>query len=175
MMEFVVNANFKGDYGKPINLHKLHKRVVNSKLQYAPFQLVIRDLKGTIIVFSNGKFRVMGCIDELEASFMPFAYLQKIKRRPMNKFPLITLQSYTLKCNLGFKVDLPKLSAALLTAEVPYVYEPELFPALLLKKYKPISMNIFSTGTVMVCGIKNYDEMYTILPQLKQLCQPYRR
>jgi TATA-box binding protein (TBP) (component of TFIID and TFIIIB) len=123
-------------------------------------------------VFSNGKFRVISHIDELEASFMPFAYLQKIRRRPMNKFPLITLQSYTLKCNLGFKVDLPKLSAALLTAEVPYVYEPELFPAHILKQYKPI---IFSTGTVMVCGIKNYDEMYTILPQLKQLCQPYRR
>ena len=166
-MEFVSNANFKGEFKKKIDLHHLHTRIPNSKLHTKPFQLVIRDLQGTLILFSNGKFRTMGCIDELEAAFLAYTYLEKLK--PHNCFPSITLQSYTLKCELGFRINLEKM-----VLTVPSVYEPQLFPALRLKEYKPVSVNIFTTGKVVVCGLKDPDEMYGIISNLKKLCEPYK-
>ena len=163
-MEFVCNANFKGDFDKNIDLHKLHKAIPNSKLCMKPYQLVVKDLKGTLILFSNGKFRTMGCIDELEASFLAFAFLEKLK-----VFPSITLQSYTLRAHLGFQVNLEKMAKVM-----PCVYEPELFPALRLKEYKPISVNIFTTGKVTVCGLRYPEKMYMILLHLQWLGEPFK-
>ena len=77
-MEFVCNANFKGEFDKNIDLRQLHKSIPNSKLCIKPFQLVVKDLNGTLILFSNCKFRTMGCIDELEASFLAFAYVDRL-------------------------------------------------------------------------------------------------
>ena len=99
-MEFACNANFKGEFGKNVDLCQLHKSTPNSKLCMKPYQLVVKDLKGTLILFSNGKFRTMGCIDELEASFLVIVrvrvrvrgetYLEKLF--PSTSFPSITLQ-----------------------------------------------------------------------------------
>jgi len=164
-MEFVCNANFKGEFEKNIDLRQLHKNLPDSKLCIKPFQLVVKDLRGTLILFSNGKFRTMGCIDELEASFLAFSYLPS----PSTSFPSITLQSYTLKCEIGFRVNLEKMSLC-----VPCVYEPEFFPALRLKEYKPVSVNIFTTGKVMVCGLRDPEEMYIILLHLRWLCGPFQ-
>ena len=47
-MEFVCNANFKGEFEKNIDLHQLHKSIPNSKLCIKPFQLVVKDLRGTL-------------------------------------------------------------------------------------------------------------------------------
>ena len=174
MMEFVCNANFKGQYHKSINLRKLHEHVPNSKLHMTPYQLVIKDLKGTLIFFSTGRFRIMGCIDELEASFLPFAYLQKLEKHPLTKFPAVTVQSYTLKYNLGFYIHLLKMSDALMIAEVPFACDFELFPAIRLKEFKPVSVNVFNTGKVMICGLRNPDDIYSIIPRLKELCEPYK-
>ena len=168
-MEFVCNANFKGQFEKSIDLKQVARNIPNCKLCTKPYQLVIKDLKGTLIFFSNGKFRTMGCIDELEASFLACAYLEKLITVPFNSFPAITIQSYTLKYHLGYRIHLGKMCVA-----VPCVYEPELFPTLRLKEYKPVSVNVFTTGKVMVCGLKDPEQMYDIIKNLKQLCAPYR-
>ena len=118
-MEFVCNANFKGDFDKNIDLRQLHKSIPNSKLCMKPYQLVVKDLKGTLILFSNGKFRTMGCIDELEASFLAFSYLDKIG----TSSPSITLPSYTLRAQLGFRVNLAKVAEI-----VPCVTSPSCSP-----------------------------------------------
>jgi TATA-box binding protein (TBP) (component of TFIID and TFIIIB) len=162
-MDFVCNANYKGDFGKQINLRQVN--IPNSKLYMKPYQLVVKDNKGTLVIFSNGKFRVMGCIDELEASFLAFAHVEKL----YTDFPIITLQSYTLRGDVGFPINLIKLSH-----NVACVYEPELFPALRLKEYKPMCVNIFNTGKVMVCGLRDPEEMHTILQHLKEVCEPYK-
>ena len=163
-MEFVCNANYKGESGKSIDLRKLHSALPTSKLCIKPLQLVIKDLRETLILFSNGKYRVMGCIDEFEASFLAFAYL------PSDSFPSITLQSYTLKWNLGFHVNLRKM-----VRDVPCVYEPELFPALRHTECNPVCVNIFSPGKVVVCGLRNPEEMYAMQLNLRRLCKPYKQ
>jgi TATA-box binding protein (TBP) (component of TFIID and TFIIIB) len=168
-MEFVCNANFKGQFEKSVNLRELHKHIPNSKLHNKPFQLVVKDFSGTLILFSNGKFRTMGCNDEFDASLLACTYLEKLTRSPSKMFPSITLQSYTLRLQLGFRVNLEQMSL-----HVPCIYEPELFPALQLKEYKPMSVNLFTTGSVMVCGMRDSDAIHSMLCTIKRLCEPYK-
>jgi len=168
-MEYVCNANFRGEFEKPIDLHKLHEAIPKSKLYSKPHQLVIRDECGTLILFRTGKFRTMGCNDELQASLFACSYLEKLSPFPFQEFPFIYLQSYTLKCQLGYRLRLEMMALS-----VPCVYEPELFPALRLKQYNPASVNVFATGKVTVCGLKDPDAMYAIISNLKRLTEPYR-
>jgi TATA-box binding protein (TBP) (component of TFIID and TFIIIB) len=168
-MEFVCNANFKGEFDKSINLRELHKLIPNSRLHIKPFQLVVRDLSGTLILFSNGKFRTMGCNDEFDASLLASSYLHKLTTSPSKMFPCITLQSYTLRLQLGFRVNLEQMSS-----NVPCLYEPELFPTLRLKEFKPISVNLFTTGKVMVCGVRDADAIHPMFCNIKRLCEPYK-
>ena len=75
-MGFVVNANFQGKLKQKINLKNLN--IPNSKYHVKPRQLVIKNVKGTVILFSSGSFKVMGCVDAIEASFLTFCYTDKI-------------------------------------------------------------------------------------------------
>ena len=168
-MEFVCNANFKGDLKKFINLSKLSSKISNSKLYSKPHQLVVKDSKGTILFFSNGKFRIMGCIDELDATILAYTYTIKVDNE---SFPAIELQSYTMKAQLGFRIDLSKMASS--TTSLNTIFEPELFPALRICKYKPMSVNVFSTGSVVVCGSREPNDVYSILKYLHEQCQFYK-
>ena len=69
----IINTNYRSSYGKRVNLKTLNTLLPNiSKLHIKPSQLVMKDPKGTIIFFSNGKMGIMGCNDELEATFLCF-------------------------------------------------------------------------------------------------------
>jgi TATA-box binding protein (TBP) (component of TFIID and TFIIIB) len=166
-MEFVCNANYRGDMKHPVNLQKLHKKISNSKLYKKPHQLVVKDLNGTVLFFPSGKFRVMGCIDELDATFLVYKYTTLIHDA---EFPPLTLQSYTMKLHLGFRVALGKMAAAL----EGVVYEPELFPSLRLREYNPASISVFTTGKIMVCGLRDANDIYDILNKLKVQCKPFQ-
>jgi TATA-box binding protein (TBP) (component of TFIID and TFIIIB) len=161
-MELVVNVNYRGKLKNPINLKKLN--VPNSKYHSIPHQLVIKDDKGTLVLFSSGKFRVMGCIDELDATFLAYKYIEQLT----DDYPDIIIQSYTSVAKLGHNVDLNKLSACKDTK-----YEPEIFAAVRMSKYKPISVNVFHTGSVVVCGLKRADDIFDILTDLKSIINMY--
>src|SRR5437773_908717 len=148
-MELVCNANFKGGMEHSIERPSLCKKIPNSVLHRKPHQLVVKDPKGTVIFFQSGKFRVMGCIDELEATFLAYKYTKFIND---DEFPPITLQSYTATCHLGFKVLLKNMAAA---SSNTFLYEPELFPALRIRDFNPASVNVFTTGKVIICGLRN--------------------
>jgi TATA-box binding protein (TBP) (component of TFIID and TFIIIB) len=135
-------------------------------LHRKPHQLVVKDPKGTLIFFQSGKFRVMGCIDELEATFLVYKYTKFINE---DEFPSVTLQSYTATSNLGFKVILENMAASSNT----FSYEPELFPALRIREFNPASVNVFTTGKVIICGLRDADQMSGIIDKLRVICKPF--
>ena len=165
-MDLVCNANYRADLKHSVDLSKLHKKIPNSTLHMKPHQLVVKDSLGTVLFFASGKIRVMGCIDELEATFLVYTYTTLISN---SEFPPISLQSYTSNSHLGFRVSLYKIAAAVEGA----VYEPELFPALRIREYNPVSVNVFTTGKVIVCGLRNAEQMCDILSKLRVQCKPY--
>src|SRR5438552_1279282 len=159
-MEFVVNVNYCGKLKQPINLKSLN--VPNSILHVRPHQLVIKTSKGTLILFSSGRFRVMGCVDAVEASCLAFKYTFLIDS---NDIPEIYSQSYTSTVKLGYKINLHALSQCDDT-----FYEPELFAAVRMLKYNPVSVNVFSSGSIVACGLKEPEDFYLIILEIDALC-----
>jgi TATA-box binding protein (TBP) (component of TFIID and TFIIIB) len=103
-MEFVVNVNYRGKLQKKVNLQKLC--FPSSKLHVKPSQLVIKDKMGTVIMFSSGKFRVMGCVDAVDAALLAMKHTLQIDD---NDFPRVCSQSYTSRAKLGYSVNLYEL------------------------------------------------------------------
>src|SRR5277367_1177888 len=111
IMEHVVNVNYRGQLKKPVNVKKLTLLVKNLQIQHKyhliPHQLVIKDDQGTIIFFSSGKIRVMGCVHAIDASFLAFKYSDLIDT---NDIPELYSQSYTSVVKLGYEINLDKLA-----------------------------------------------------------------
>lgn len=163
----VVNCNYKSTLGKPINLRLVHAAIPNSKLYTRPTQLVIKDSKGTLVFFANGKHRVMGCNDELDATFLAYKYVTMIDKST-DDFQLVFSQSSTLRVLFHKKIHLQKLVQVISNSSSSLMhYEPEIFPAVLIRKYKPLSVNVFSTGKIMICGVRDMDQVHNIM---KELC-----
>ena len=78
----------------------------NSKLYAKPHQLVIKDKMGTLILFASGRFRIMGCVDALDAHFLALNNTFDIDSEDI---PDIISQSYTCALKLGYNVNLYKL------------------------------------------------------------------
>jgi len=162
-MEFVVNVNYRGKLKSCIDLKKID--VANSKYYTTPHQVVIKDAKGTLIFFSSGKFRVMGCVDELDATFLAYTYIEQIVS---DEYPDISVQSYTSVAKLGLEINLDKLCNCADT-----LYNPELFAAVQMFSYKPVSVNVFRTGSVVACGLREPEHIYDILCDLKSIINTY--
>ena len=160
----VINANFRSSHDKPIDLKNVHLLLPNiSKLHIKPSQLVIKDEKGTIVFFSNGKMRIMGCIDELDATFLAYKYTMMLDDDC--NFQPVYSQSMTIRVVYNVRINLNKFARESTT--LPLQYEPELFPAVLLKKYKPISVNVFSSGKIIMCGVRDIQQVDDIMQDLK--------
>jgi TATA-box binding protein (TBP) (component of TFIID and TFIIIB) len=77
---------------------------------------------------------------------------------------MVTLQTMTVKLKLLGPINLHSLSNL-----VDSRLDLELFPALSLQKYKPVSVNVFASGSVMICGVKDLDIVSVIEHDLKLL------
>lgn len=163
MKALITNVNYRGSFDQTINLYEMKACFANSKLCFHPFQLVVKDEKCTILFFASGKYRVMGfkSDDDWEASIILYKYTSTIDK---DHIPLLMLQSITMKANFDKSIDLYKLSSL-----IKLNLELELFPALTITKYKPVSVNVFATGSIILCGIKHVDFCNNILNEIKEV------
>ena len=112
----------------------------------------------------------MGCVDELEATFLALKYTLQIDDE---HFPEIQSQSYTSRVKLGYQVNLKKLVEQQQQQQI--LYEPELFCVVRMMKYKPLSVNVFSTGAIVVCGLREPEDIYDIVSNINDLYQLYKQ
>jgi TATA-box binding protein (TBP) (component of TFIID and TFIIIB) len=164
MRYVVVNRVFRGRLGFDLNLEKLHDLFPNSTLKDGrPKQLTIKYDKVTLILFPRGAVRVMGNTDECYAYLMLILTLEKFT----DVIPDLQIQTMTVLVTLPItEVNLYKVHKVL-----PSTYEFELFPAPRITKYNPLCVNIFSTGKVLICGVKDFDKIYIIINELIQTLQ----
>jgi TATA-box binding protein (TBP) (component of TFIID and TFIIIB) len=109
------------------------------------------------MIFPSGKFRIMGMVDELAATCKVYELFAKLNF----EFPPITLQTMTVKLKFN-PVNLYSLSG-LIKSQLNL----EIFPALMITKYKPVSVNVFASGAVMICGVKDLSIVNEIEQDLK--------
>ena len=102
--------------------------------------------------------------DNLDAFILAYKYTSQIDKDLM---PTIKLQSMCAKANYGAKLNLYKLSSQF--SETARRLELELFPALTITKYKPVSVNVFASGNIILFGIKDIRHIDDILHDLYPL------
>ena len=107
---------------------------------YKPQQCLKKYENYSMVFFRSGKCRIMGCKKALDITTLPY----NIKN--------IQLQSISIVEKIGQMINLQKLSQ-----KISCSYEPELFPALRLTQYNPICVNIFSSGKIVIMGLKTFD------------------
>ena len=162
----IINVNYRGSINDSLNLHDLKLLFPNSKLSMNPFQLTVKDEKGTMLFFRTGKFRLMGFKSENDLDAM--LLVNKYTCLLTNNVPSLILQSMTVKAKFEHCLNLYMLSYLIPES----ILELELFPALTIHKYKPIKVNVFASGTIIMCGIKDYSFSNVILKELKPfLCE----
>ena len=161
-MDLLVSANYKGKLPHGIDLAWMHEQVPTSALHKKPSMLVITDDSGTVLLFRTGCFRVMGCKDQLDATLLANKYVSY-----MGVYADVTLQSGTASFKLGFPVNLYRLCQT----HDNVMYEPELFPAARLRMFDPLCVNVFHTGSVIVCGLREQADLDNVVRSLINMCQ----
>jgi len=107
-----------------------------------PKQYVEKCKNYTIIIFGNGKCRIMGCKKPILSSSLPY------------KITNLVIQSITLTENIGQSVNLFEIALKL---KEKAMYEPELFPALRVIFFNPMCVNLFASGKIVIMGIKSLE------------------
>jgi len=156
----IVNINYRGYLNRTIDLHDFYKKFSNSTYYpLRPHMVRIKDENATILFFNSGKFRVMGCNSLKNAK----TSIQKYSDQSFN--PKLKVQSMTAKMKLKHEVNVYKLSE-----KIKCFYEPELFPAVTITKYSPVIVNVFKSGTVIVCGVKKHKVLKDIKKEIINVC-----
>ena len=124
----ISNINYKGYTAEKLD---------TLQFTYKPKQCVLKYLNYTIIIFPNGKCRIMGCKKPLESKDLPMNII--VER----------IQSVTVTDSFEMTINLQKLSE-----KVICTYEPEIFPGLRLIRFNPLCVNIFHSGKLVITGLK---------------------
>src|SRR3977135_3082737 len=104
-----------------------------------------------MLIFKSGKFRVMGNGDPPTTIINILSVLGQFTEA----IPTVTMQTMTGVYGYELKILLGRL------AEVTdSLLDLENFPALQIKKFKPVHVNVFSSGCVILCGLKTIDSNY---------------
>ena len=138
--------------------------VSSSRLQRKqPQQLIIKFNDGsTMLLFKTGKFRIMGGkIDEVNAHCNVLSVTTYLHP---NNMPEITLQTMTMVYTYPHSINIAKLSTM-----IKCHFNTECFPAVQIIKFNPIHVNVFASGKVIMCGIKNIEDAKNIETELDNI------
>jgi TATA-box binding protein (TBP) (component of TFIID and TFIIIB) len=150
----IVNTVWKGEVGEPILLAALNilcgdgvRLVKHQKSQ--PEQYIVKfDNKSTMLIFKSGKFRLMGNGNPESAVNNILNVVNQIS----DTIPEVSMQTMTGVYGYGKKINLRKLAEA-----SEGFLDLENFPAVQIKRFKPIHVNVFASGCVTLCGLKSID------------------
>ena len=170
MMELtIVNSVWRGSLDMHVDLHAFESRIEDAMLgeiksvkhqQKQPEQLVIKFNDGsTMLMFKTGKFRIMGKVDELSAHCNVLLVTSLL-----HAYPEVQLQTMTVVYAYPYRILLDKLSLL-----IKCHYDLENFPAVQITKYKPIHVNVFASGKVIICGIKDLHDAKNIETELDNI------
>jgi TATA-box binding protein (TBP) (component of TFIID and TFIIIB) len=132
----IVNINYRGRITCKIDDLQFPETNV------PPKQLVIKCDNGEkLLVFTSGKCRLMGCKSPVHSvSHYPIPIV------------LTNIVSATAVMNMEKSIDIRRMANDLGNSQCSY--EPELFPALRLRKFNPLCVNVFASGKIVILGLK---------------------
>ena len=110
---------------------------------WKPRQCVIKMDDFTLVIFQSGKCRIMGCKKPISQ--------HRIQVKDI-KVTVECIQSITVTVDMGITINLHQVAKK----HQNTVFEPELFRALRINAYRPLCVNVFSTGKVVILGLRSF-------------------
>lgn len=138
-----------------LNLQKLSTLIPNSDLHVGrPTQLKVvcpHNANVVCLIFGRGAIRIMGkgIIDICDAYMILFDILPYFT----TETPTLEVQTMTFTATVSAPINLIKFAETWKT-ELNTHASFELFSALQINKFRPIAVNLFSTGKLVICGAK---------------------
>jgi TATA-box binding protein (TBP) (component of TFIID and TFIIIB) len=151
-----------GDFNLLITFSRLQKTyrkstIISTKLYFpSPKMIRLRVESFTILIFNNGKIRVMGnvgahTIDSLNA-LCAYILERKVNLNHISDTIIISLDR-PINC-YSF--------AQQYSSYTKILYETELFPALSILEFAPTHVNVFHTGKIVILGKEAQNQSLTI-------------
>ncbi len=123
--------------------------IVYSPSHFTGASLKHRKIKGTLLLFPNGKLILTGATSFREAKQSIRRFARIIQRQGYHvTLKPIKLLTSTVTNDLRRKINLGKLRN-----KIKGIYEPEQFPALTFK-YNDVTFIVHHTGKVIMTGVK---------------------
>lgn len=115
-----------------------------------PKQIIIRLSHYSILIFTTGQCRIMGrlSLEEAQATIDSLSSIYTCIIDPLH----MTSQTIVFNLDLYYvPINLYKIAHEF-SNDKNVQFEPEIFPALSLYHFKPLHVNVFTSGKVVVLG-----------------------
>lgn len=138
-----------------IDLLYLADKIPNSQLFTGrPTQLKVTFYNDKIVclLFGKGAIRIMGKVN-LDRAYDILFFILSHFSCPEIPSPVLELQTMTYTANFEQQINLVKFDKDF---QVPLKTHAsfEIFSALQINAYRPITVNLFSSGKMVICGVK---------------------
>jgi transcription initiation factor TFIID TATA-box-binding protein len=152
IVNIVATAKIKGGF----DLTLLKNRIKNVELSPRWLKLRLAPENYYIAFYRSGKFLITG-IQDFELIDDIVARILEILKQAGNEVDLesITIHNIVLVDRVDLDMALEHLVASL--GDTPVSYEPEQFPGLFYKDDEGISYTLFSSGKMIVTGVKDVE------------------
>ena len=134
-----------------IDLERLYQQMKRGKLYHGRPQMLVLPMSSgrNLQIFVSGVIQFMGHVTHRVALGMRDELLHRLRQLyPQLPTPTVTLKNLVVCAQLNRSISLHRLSHSSSKA----TYEPELFPALLLRRFMPVHVVVFHTGRCVLTG-----------------------
>ncbi|PVG02585.1 TBP-domain-containing protein [Serendipita vermifera] len=142
--------------------------------RFAAVIMRIRDPKTTALIFASGKMVVTGAKSEDDSRLASRKYARIIQKLGFDaKFTEFKIQNIVGSCDVKFPIRLEGLHYGHGNFSS---YEPELFPGLIYRMFKPkVVLLIFVSGKIVLTGAKVREEIYTAFNVIYPVLREYKK
>ena len=161
----IVNSMRELRIERPIDLEALHRLLPHSKLYRGrPQMLIVKMTCGrNLQLFPRGCIQILGPLSHSEALSMAYEILPPLRHLyPQLQMPKMILKNLVVCARLNKAVSLHRLKYC----SRAMAYEPELFPAILIRQLHPVHVAVFHTGRCVLTGLTSMEQAETIVNQL---------
>lgn len=167
----IVNRVYKGRLRQFVDLRLISLKIPKSELHIVkPSQVMVKTESGaSCLIFSKGAIRLMGAanVESIEDA-REIIDKEVLHWWTHEKCPELVVQTMTITHSLPQPINLVKFHKF-----VKSQYEFELFSGLRLTKYPKICANLFSSGKLVLCGIKTEDEAKNVIKDIYSIYNTY--
>ncbi len=154
---------------EPLDLHWVHQHLPGSKFPKsgAPWlQYRIKPENYYTTFYKSGKFLITGITSPVEINPLANRIIGILKDHDVIvEIAAIKIHNYVVIDSIGHEIQFDKLITALRNDNIEY--EPEQFPGMIIREGE-YTFLVFSSGKIILTGIKDIDDIEPILEKFKQ-------